>query len=444
MYEAVPFQLEKSELELKLSGRTNHAKINHKQARALLRSIRCLSMPSSRVTLPKRTTAMLAPAPHAIENGSTTITLSYRTQSHVAPFVQPPSAVRGMGSRLVSHDSTITCDTTPQLTRDTVNFGTPLPSSPPSISIAMGTGTSLSTTVSNGDPSRPLAPALIYFISPPPSSSLLLLSSSPLQLSASLPPSSISSLLPIPLQRFVYPPGGTVTPAPLHLYLPRCHCFVPILAGDISLTPLESPSSSLRADNAIRAQNSRSFDQSKINLTQNYQFIMTEPLQKVDSAVQGLDSPVDKKKEAAKRRQSSAAAPGVSKIQELGMQPWMVNTSPTADHVEDPAVLDEFLTDPPIKRIDLWFELGDTSVSASNFKGVTIKDALKAIHKRYKTKVSGHELGDAKYLKGFIWEREHWTRLQVVLAPQKTIAAGEGGGGKKKGKKGKKGDVAEE
>jgi hypothetical protein len=44
---------------------------------------------------------------------------------------------------------------------------------------------------------------------------------------------------------------------------------------------------------------------------------MTEPLTKIDSAVQGLDSPVDKK-EAAKRRQSSAAAPGVSKIQELG------------------------------------------------------------------------------------------------------------------------------
>jgi hypothetical protein len=66
----------------------------------------------------------------------------------------------------------------------------------------------------------------------------------------------------------------------------------------------------------------------------------------------------------------------------------MVNTSPSPDHVEDPAVLDEFLTEPPVKRIDLWFELGDTSVSASNFRGVTIKDALKAIHKRYKTKVN--------------------------------------------------------
>src|SRR5688572_17984988 len=65
----------------------------------------------------------------------------------------------------------------------------------------------------------------------------------------------------------------------------------------------------------------------------------------------------------------------------------MVNTSPVPDNVEDPAVLDEFLTEPPIKRIELWFELGDASVSASNFKGVTIKDALKAIHKRYKTKV---------------------------------------------------------
>jgi hypothetical protein len=182
---------------------------------------------------------------------------------------------------------------------------------------------------------------------------------------------------------------------------------------------------------------------------------MTEPLQKVDSAVQGLDSPVEKK-ELSKRRQSSAAAPGVSKIQELEAQQkevelpiatqqtgWMVNTSPSADHVEDPAVLDEFLTIPPVKRIDLWFELGDVSVSASNFRGVTIKDALKAIHKRYKTK-SEDELGDAKYLKGFIWEKAHWTRLTVVLAPQKTIAAGDGAGGKKKGKKGKKGDKMEE
>lgn len=65
-----------------------------------------------------------------------------------------------------------------------------------------------------------------------------------------------------------------------------------------------------------------------------------------------------------------------------------VNEAPTAEHVEDPAILDALLTDPPVKRIDLWFELGDSSVSASNFKGVTIKDALKAIHKRYKTKVS--------------------------------------------------------
>jgi hypothetical protein len=175
---------------------------------------------------------------------------------------------------------------------------------------------------------------------------------------------------------------------------------------------------------------------------------MTEPLTKIDSAVQGLDSPVDKK-DAAKRRQSSAAAPGVSKIQELEANKtpvklpiatqqtgWMVNTSPVPDHVEDPAVLDEFLTEPPVKRIDLWFELGDATISASNFKGVTIKDAMKAIHKRYKTK-SEDELGDAKFLKGFIWEEEHWTRLQVVLSPQKTIAAGDGGG-KKKGKKAKK------
>ena len=75
----------------------------------------------------------------------------------------------------------------------------------------------------------------------------------------------------------------------------------------------------------------------------------------------------------------------------------MVNTSPVTDHVEDPAVLDEFLTEPPVKRIDLWFELGDATISASNFKGVTIKDAMKAIHKRYKTKVRSAETGPGPY-----------------------------------------------
>jgi hypothetical protein len=44
------------------------------------------------------------------------------------------------------------------------------------------------------------------------------------------------------------------------------------------------------------------------------------------------------------------------------------------------------LTTPPVKKIDLHFPLG-LEVTARNLKGVTIKDALDAIHKPYKKRV---------------------------------------------------------
>jgi len=48
--------------------------------------------------------------------------------------------------------------------------------------------------------------------------------------------------------------------------------------------------------------------------------------------------------------------------------------------------LKKFLTTPPVKKIDLHFPLG-LEVTARNLKGVTIKDALDAIHKQFKKKV---------------------------------------------------------
>lgn len=48
------------------------------------------------------------------------------------------------------------------------------------------------------------------------------------------------------------------------------------------------------------------------------------------------------------------------------------------------------LIEPPIKKIDLQFKLGMTNgmvVTARNLKGVTIKDAMDAIHKPHKKKV---------------------------------------------------------
>lgn len=55
--------------------------------------------------------------------------------------------------------------------------------------------------------------------------------------------------------------------------------------------------------------------------------------------------------------------------------------------VDDPAILKLPLTSPKVKKIDLHFPLG-MEVSARNMKGVTIKDALEAIHKAYKKRVS--------------------------------------------------------
>ncbi len=57
--------------------------------------------------------------------------------------------------------------------------------------------------------------------------------------------------------------------------------------------------------------------------------------------------------------------------------------------IEEPekSALKKMLTEPPVKKIDLHFPLG-LEVTARNLKGVTIKDALDAIYKQYRKKVS--------------------------------------------------------
>lgn len=62
-----------------------------------------------------------------------------------------------------------------------------------------------------------------------------------------------------------------------------------------------------------------------------------------------------------------------------------LNTPPSK--IEDKEMLSKLLVNPPIKKIDLAFPLGLT-VTARNMKGVTIKDALEAIYKQFKKKVS--------------------------------------------------------
>ncbi|PSE33630.1 hypothetical protein C7G84_19225, partial [Acinetobacter baumannii] len=57
---------------------------------------------------------------------------------------------------------------------------------------------------------------------------------------------------------------------------------------------------------------------------------------------------------------------------------WKINSSSTS--VDDKEILKKMLTTPPVKKIEIEFPLGMTVV-ARNLKGVTIKDALDAMHK---------------------------------------------------------------
>jgi len=174
---------------------------------------------------------------------------------------------------------------------------------------------------------------------------------------------------------------------------------------------------------------------------------MSEPLTKVDSAVQGLSS--SPPKEGVKHRRASSSATGVMHIDELEKEKkeirvapetqrlgWKINTSPTK--IDDKEYLKKMLTEPPVRRIDLHFIAGGQvtgEVTARNLKGVTIKDALDAIHKRYK-KRADDELPEP-YLKGFEWDpEEDWKSLIVHLSKDAGVSMGGGGGKKKKNKGG--------
>ncbi|EME88183.1 uncharacterized protein MYCFIDRAFT_86005 [Pseudocercospora fijiensis CIRAD86] len=165
-----------------------------------------------------------------------------------------------------------------------------------------------------------------------------------------------------------------------------------------------------------------------------------EPLSKVDSAID--DAPGSPSDSKVKHRRTSSTVSGVFNILdlekegvELKIAPetqklnWKLNTSPST--IDDPSVLKKLLVNPPVKKIDLHFPLG-LEVTARNLKGVTIKDALDAIHKQYKKKADD-EL-DNPYLAGFEWDKEEcYTRF--IVHQKKTGEAPAGGSGKKKNKK---------
>ncbi|KAF2405302.1 hypothetical protein EJ06DRAFT_552716 [Trichodelitschia bisporula] len=141
------------------------------------------------------------------------------------------------------------------------------------------------------------------------------------------------------------------------------------------------------------------------------------PLTKVDSAVEQPDA-------AKKHRRSSSSATNVHNINDLEKEGveikispetqqlnWKVNTSPGT--IDDKEALKKPLCNPMVKKIDLHFPLG-LGVTARNLKGVTIKDALDAIHKQFKKK-QDDEL-ELPYLAGFEWDKdESYTRFVVHL-----------------------------
>ncbi|KAI6088538.1 hypothetical protein F4821DRAFT_233202 [Hypoxylon rubiginosum] len=181
---------------------------------------------------------------------------------------------------------------------------------------------------------------------------------------------------------------------------------------------------------------------------------MTEPLTRVDSAVQGLSSSPPKEKISHRRTSSSVA--GVSSMKEmwdsrtmLHVAPetqrtgWKINTS--SSMVEEKDILKKPLVTPMVRAIDLVTDLGSV-ITARNRQGVTIKDALDAIHKANK-KRADDEL-DKPYLEGFEWAPEHteydeenpkdmkemeeeWQRLLIHLSSTPGVS---NFGGKKKKK----------
>jgi len=145
----------------------------------------------------------------------------------------------------------------------------------------------------------------------------------------------------------------------------------------------------------------------------------TSALSKVDSAVEHGDA--SKGQKVAHRRASSSASnvKTMADLEKEGVEikiapetqqlNWKLNSSPST--IDEKELLKKPLCIPMVRKVDLHFPLG-LEVTARNLKGVTIKDALDAIHKQFKKKADD-EL-DLPYLAGFEWDKEEcYTRFIV-------------------------------
>ncbi|KAJ4986267.1 hypothetical protein SVAN01_08202 [Stagonosporopsis vannaccii] len=162
-----------------------------------------------------------------------------------------------------------------------------------------------------------------------------------------------------------------------------------------------------------------------------------------ESTLSKVDSATQQPEVKAKRRPSSMAADCYDildlqkegktiniapETQKLG---WKLNKSPST--VEDPSYLALPLCIPKVKKITLHFPLG-LEVSARNMKGVTIKDALDAIHKQFKKRQDDEF--EKPYLAGFEWDpEEDYTRFIVHQTNTPTSSFSKDPSNKKKKKK---------
>jgi len=162
-----------------------------------------------------------------------------------------------------------------------------------------------------------------------------------------------------------------------------------------------------------------------------------------ENTLQKVDSLTDHQDGAAKKghRRVSSMAADVYRIEDLEKEGkkieialetqklnWKLNKSPST--VEDPSVLKMPLTEPKLKSIALHFPLG-LEVTARNMKGVTIKDALDAIHKQFKKRADDEF--EKPYLMGFEWDPEEcYTRFIVHQSAVPTVKNDFGSSKKKK------------
>jgi len=176
---------------------------------------------------------------------------------------------------------------------------------------------------------------------------------------------------------------------------------------------------------------------------------MTDSLKKVDSAVQGLESesPKAEKKHARKASTDNGVVDiktldpenvkfATEDIQNIG---WKINMPTTSGNDKD--ALKKPLTDPPVKSFEFCVPISE-NVAGIEFKvtkpkGVTIKDVMDKLSKKYKDK---HEedlpYGETKaYLKGFAYSAQ----LEKFCAELCDEASLGGGGSSKKSKKKNKG-----